>query len=99
MNLKQKKELNKYIKHIQFKNSQNLKLDDKEKIILSFAEKIITLKKIINKNDDVDIRFMIFKLKYELAIMIIDKYNLEKKNPIERLEEKRLKNLRDKKTA
>ncbi|MFW5795124.1 MAG: hypothetical protein ACOCV1_06530 [Bacillota bacterium] len=99
MTNEQKKQLNEFVEHIRFKHNENMDLDSDEEMILKFSDKIVTLKKVLKKTDDIDIKFMIFELKHELAIMIIEKYNLEKKNPVERLEEKRLNNLKKQKSA
>lgn len=93
MSEEMKMKLNDYIKHIHFKENAGESLDRIEKTILTKSKKITEVNKIYKKEKNVDLYYMIFKLKYELAIMIVKKYDLEKKNPIERLEEKRLKNI------
>lgn len=97
--IEQKEELNKYINHIKFLNEEGLVLNEIEYKILQYSKKIHSLKKSLKYLDDINIRFMIFELKHKLAIMIIENYKLESKNPIERLEEKRLNNLKKQKSA
>ncbi|OEG62489.1 MAG: hypothetical protein BHK79_10380 [Halanaerobium sp. MDAL1] len=99
MTATQKEELNKYINHIKFLNEEGEVLNETEYKILQYSKKIHSLKKSLKYLDDINIRFMIFELKHKLAIIIIEYYNLENKNLVERLEEKRLKNIQNKKSA
>lgn len=95
----QKEQINEFVEHIQFKYNEGFELDNYEDEILRTINKLSTLKRVYNKTKDKDIKFMIFELKYKIAIMVVEYYDLEKKDPIQRVEEKRLNNLKKQKSA